>query len=226
MKRAVLIASMAGLLGADPLHAQTSAASPPVPPADAPAGSCELHVFPATTMIAVNNLAGAGYLFGGGALGAAAGSAIHGSKRSSSEALSNELPPSTQLAAVRNIASLGSIIGQRDPVIIEEAALADEEVPERSKARLTASAAPCYAELAIWSVTFEGVGGPKLQIVTYFRTYQPKTGKMSIHNEIQFGKLHVFPPRSADEAVAAHAELVAVFSAVLEKSLRLMAGTG
>jgi len=176
-------------------------------------------------MIAVNNLAGAGYLFGGGVVGAAVGSSIHGSKRISRDALLSELPSSTQLAALKNISSLGQITGLRDPVIIEEPALDNEEVPERSKAKITSSSAQCYAELVIWSVIFTGVGGPQLQIVTYYRNYVPKFGKMSIHNEIQSGRLHVFPPKSSDEYTAAYSELTSVFSAVIEKSLRIMTGT-
>ena len=235
MKRVARMAIVAiGLVGG-PLQAQTTPPNAPVPlatPAIArpiadagTAATCELHVFPAKIMTAVNDLGGAGYLFGGGVVGAAVGSSVHGGKRSSTEALLSELPSSTQIAAVKSISSLGSITGLRDPMIIEEPAVAEEELAERSKARLTSSPAQCYAELVIWSVMFDGVGGPNLQIVTYFRKYVPKAGKMAIHNEIQFGRLHVFPPRTSDQVTAAHAELTGVFSAVLERSLRIMTGS-
>lgn len=237
MNRAIRIAILACMLGAWPVQAQTSQGNvsaavpssivaPPVPASTSPAPlPCELHVFPAKNMIAINNLAGAGYLFGGGLVGATVGSAIHGKKQSSADVLRAELPPEAQISAVKGLSALNIMTRMADPVIIAEPALDDEEIPERSQHRLTNSTAPCYAELAIWSVLFDAVGGAKLHVVTYFREFNRDSGRISIHNEMQFGKLHAFPPKSDVEYTEAHNDLISTFSAVIEKSLRIMTGT-
>lgn len=212
-------AGVAALLAAAPTQAQTLP-----PPQTAPAAAtstCELHVWPSENYVGINS----GLLSGFGALGALADVAAHdGRVRTVKDLMREYLGPQVQMEELQKLGVTRALKLDGYQVIVEEATPFVDDVKKdpavkarlksinariKSGERLSASTAPCYAEL-IGTIIFYHKAmmyGSNLFGGWIFRQF-PATGKATkSFGGMVKNPLEDFPPKTPDKVDAAKAEL-------------------
>jgi hypothetical protein len=191
-------------------EASTSAA-PATTEAAAPAApACELHVFPTIEGQAQTT----GWLSGFGIIGAVADASANKNRNVGDAAyLKEALGPAMQVDALKAL-DLAAALKLPASQVIFETPIADRNVTTKAGNRLSASTAPCYAELIVTQnlYTKRAIYGRALNnrfIVKDFRTGKTKT-------DLQKGRggngLSLFPPKTTEEAEGAEKELRDVFT--------------
>ena len=183
--------------------ATTEAAAPAAP-------ACELHVFPTIEGQAQTT----GWLSGFGIIGAVADASANKNRNVGDAAyLKEALGPAMQVDALKAL-DLAAALKLPASQVIFETPIADRNVTTKAGNRLSASTAPCYAELIVTQnlYTKRAIYGRALNnrfIVKDFRTGKTKT-------DLQKGRggngLSLFPPKTTEEAEGAEKELRDVFT--------------
>jgi hypothetical protein len=181
--------------------AATAAAQAPVPSAAEPA--CELH-FWATD----DALAGANILLN---------SALQNGV-TTGNVLLDALPAEAQAAGLERL-DLATLLGLPGLRLVRETEPVRDKVAAHRKGRLTASTAPCYAELAVKRMGYrtDPFFGRDFGAVFIYRRFAPGGATARI---IQGGgdvSIKIFPPRDETQREAAREEMTAAFGASFEK---------
>jgi len=216
-------AGLCALSGALVLSTVAHAADPvaPAAPVEAAAPHCELHVFPTENYIGINM----GLLSGFGVVGAVADMETHkGRVATVKELMKDYLGPELQVSElekrdyVKRLGLDGYKVVIEAPTPSSDDVKADPALKAKVKAlnadlkagkRLTASTAPCYAELLITTIFYHKamMYGSNLFVGTILRDYGkdralPVTSAGAVKNPLE-----VFPPKSPEMIPAAQAEL-------------------
>jgi len=186
---------------------------------------CELHVFPTENYIGFNS----GLLSGLGLVGAVVDVDAHKNRVATvRELMKDYLGPEIQLAELEKIKYRERLGVSNYKVIIEaptpsfEAVKADPALKVQIKQlnadlkagkRITASAAPCYAEFILTSVFYfkAMMYGSNLLVGTHFRDFS-KGGAPIMSVGAVKNPLEVFPPKTPEVVEPAKAELREAFT--------------
>ncbi len=208
-----LAAVMAAVLIAMPATAQSGPS-----PASA---SCELHVWPTQNYLGINS----GLLSGLGPLGALADMEAHKGKVTSVKDMMREyLGPDVQLAELNRIGLANTLKLQGYRVIVEEPTPFNEdlkkdpalkakakEMNDRIKAnrRLSASTAPCYAELITTHIFYHKamMYGSNLFTGWIYRKFDGGPTAIKVSKGQVKNPLEHFPPATPDKVEVAKVEL-------------------
>jgi hypothetical protein len=185
-------------------NAQTDAA------ASAAAPACELHVFPTLEGQAMTS----GWLAGFGIIGAVADAASNKSRNiSEAEYLKEALGPRLQVAALKGV-DIVAELKLPPSQIIYETPIADRNITTKATTRLSASTAPCYAELVITQNFYRKAAmyGRSLNNRFIFKDFRTgKTAAKLVKGRGGNGLSH-FPPKTTDETEAAELDLRTAFA--------------
>lgn len=191
--------------------------------AAAPAPSCELHVWPTENYLGINT----GLLSGFGPIGAVADLGAHKNRvQTVKDLMRDYLGPEIQMQELTkaDVAAALRLDGYRivveEPTPFNEDVKKDPALKEKTKAlnariksgqRLTASTAPCYAELVGTMIFYHKamMYGSNLFGGWIFRRFPADPAGKALTSNVGAVKnpLENFPPKSADRVEPARAEL-------------------
>ena len=206
MKTLLLMIAGAGLIATTPAGAQTVA----VAPVAAPAGQCELHVWPAERFQARTTGWGAGF----GIIGALADASGHanGDKARRSN-LAAALDPEGQVEALKSLDLLTllqlptttRIIGHNEPL--------DRKTLGKINTRRSDSSSTCYTELMVSDVLYmkAAMWGRSLRTGFTLRRFGALMDAPIKSSSTGGNKLKLFPPKEGDDVTASNQELVETF---------------
>jgi hypothetical protein len=197
---AISIAAFALACAATPAAAQDAA----------PAAQCELHVFPTLEGQAMTT----GWLSGLGVVGAVADAAANKDRNiNEAEYLRDALGPQFQVAALQQI-DLVKELGLPPSQIFYETPIADRKITTKARTRLTASAAPCYAELIITQNFYRkaAIYGRSLNNRYVFKDFRDGKTETNLVKGRGGNGLELFPPKTTDETEAAEQDLREAFT--------------
>lgn len=193
-----------------PATAQDAAAPVAVVETDAAAEpACELHVFPTLEGQAMTT----GLLSGFGVVGAVADAAKNKNRNvGDAEYLKETLGPAFQVDALKTI-DLVSALKLPPSQIIYETPIADRKITTKATNRLSASTAPCYAELLVTQnfYTKKAIYGRSLNNRFIFKDFRDGKAKAELVKGRGGNGLSHFPPKTEDERPIAEGELRDVF---------------
>jgi hypothetical protein len=175
-----------------------------------PAG-CELHFWP-TEKAQTSNASGVGGAIGG---------ALAGKRMTSEDGLLSDLPPEAQAEALRAL-DLQALLGTPAPVsVVLQTTPLKTKTATSSRQRLTASAAPCYAELAVKRIGYRShiTAGRDFGAVFILRRYATPSAPARVVQGGADVSVKLYPARTEEERPAANAELQQKFGRTAEKFL-------
>ena len=207
---------MVYLLGGCALLTAAPAAAP-AQPAAAPA-ACELHFWP-TEKAQTSNYSGVA-----GPIGAA----LAGKRMTGADALLADLPPEAQADALRALDLKGLLAMPAPVAVVLETAPLRMKAAGSQKTRLTASTAPCYAELAVKRIGYRShiTAGRDFGAVFILRRYANAAAPARIVQGAADVPVKLYPARNEAERPAANAELKQKFGRTAEKFLAARAKRG
>jgi len=172
--------------------------------------ACELHIFPTLEGQAQTT----GWLSGFGIVGAVADAAKNKDRNvSEAEYLKEALGPRLQIEALRSVDVVAAL---RLPPsqIIYETPIADRKVSTKATGRLSASTAPCYAELLITQNFYKkaAIYGRSLNNRFIFKDFRGGATKAKLVKGRGGNGLAHFPPKTTDETEVAESELRETFA--------------
>lgn len=207
---AAISCALSGTALAQDANTSAAPATTEATAAAAAAPACELHVFPTIEGQAQTT----GWLSGFGIIGAVADASANKNRNVGDAAyLKEALGPAMQVDALKAL-DLAAALKLPASQVTFETPIADRNVTTKTGSRLSASTAPCYAELIVTQnlYTKRAIYGRALNnrfIVKDFRTGKTKT-------DLQKGRggngLSLFPPKTTEEAEGAEKELRDVFT--------------
>ncbi len=203
-KLSTLAAATAALLTGQSASAQTEIA-----PAAATAPSCELHVFPTLEGQALTT----GLLAGFGIVGAIADASANKDRNISEAAyLKEALGPRLQIEALKSI-DLPAELKLQPSQVIFDTPIADRKISTKATNRLSASTAPCYAELLVTQnfYTKKAIYGRSLNNRFIFKDFRNGATTAKLVKGRGGNGLSFFPPKTTDETEVAEKELRDVF---------------
>jgi len=185
-------------------------------------GNCELHVWPTENYLGISS----GLLSGFGALGALADHSAHkGKVQTVKDLMRDYLGPQVQMEELRK-ADVAAALGLNGYRIVEEAptpsgedtkddparkaAIKDMNAKLKSGARLTASTAPCYAELVGLQIFYHKamMYGSNLFAGWTFRDFgRAGTGTPKAYGGSVKNPLEDFPPKTPNKVESARVEI-------------------
>ena len=173
--------------------------------------ACELHVFPTLEGQAQTT----SLLSGFGIVGAIADAAANKDRNiSETDYLKEALGPKFQIAALGTIDLVSELKLPAGTTVTFEAPIEDRKISTKEKARLTSSAAPCYAELLVTQNLYQkkAIYGRSLNNRFIFKDFRTgKTETNMVKGRGGNGLSH-FPPKTTDETEAAEADLLEAFT--------------
>lgn len=199
-----LTVEIAGAQEAAPV-APAAAAAPAVAP------SCELHVFPTLEGQAQTT----GWLSGFGIIGAVADASANKDRNvSEAQYLKEALGPRLQIEALKSINVVEALGLPAGTAVSYETPIADRNITTKATNRLTASSAPCYAELVITQNFYQkrALYGRSLNNRFIFKDFRTGKTKANLFKGRGGNGLQHFPPKTTDETEAAETELRTVFA--------------
>lgn len=177
----------------------------------APAGACELHVWPAERMNSVTT-----GLLGGGLLDAA----LHSGRDASNKAqLASALDSPSQLDALQALDLQTLLKLQPGTTIIRHEQPLERKTMNKVKTRRSDSKATCYSELIVADVFYQkaAIYGRSLRTLFMVREFGPDQ-KIDFEYKAWGGNgLSLFPPKEGEDAVGALEELVTTFKKNFEE---------
>lgn len=217
MRKITILASTAMALASAPVLAQDAGAEAT---ATAAAPTCELRVFPTLEGQAQTT----SMLSGFGIVGAIADAAKNKNRnQSEGEYLKEALGPQFQIRALKSIDLVKELNLPEGTTIMFEEPIEDRGITTKTKARLTQSTAPCYAELLVTQNLYQkkAIYGRSLNNRFIFKDFRTGLTETDMIKGRGGNGLEHFPPTSTDDTEAADADLLKAFTAnFLEYSKR------
>lgn len=188
--------------------APTSVTPAPVA-ATTPLPECEVHVFPTLEGQAQTT----GWLSGFGIIGALADASANKDRNIGDAAyLKEALGPQMQVEALQTL-DLAAQLNLPPSQVIFETPIADRDVTTKAKTRLSASTAPCYAELIVTQNLYKkaAIYGRSLNNRFIFKDFRTGKKEAKLLKGRGGNGLKFFPPKTTEEAEVAENELRDVF---------------
>lgn len=188
----LFVAAALGVAAASPASAQQPATAPQ---------SCELHFWGSDEALTST------YSGVGGAIGAA----LAGPRPQTGAGLSSDLPPAVQAEALRRI-DLAGLLQMPGVRLIEE----QRPLPAkagRTGPRLTASKAPCYAELVVDMIAYRShiTDGRKFGARYILRRFPRGAAMAQVDKGAKDVKMRIYPAKKPENHAAGLEELAAAF---------------
>jgi len=186
----------------------------------APLPACELHVFPTLEGQAMTT----SLLSGFGVIGAVADAAANKDRNvSEAEYLKEALGPRLQVEAMNGL-NLPEMLKLPPAQVIYETPIADRNVTTKATNRLSASTAPCYAELIVTQNFYQkkAIYGRSLNNRFVFKDFRDGKANAKLLKGRGGNGLAHFPPKTTDETEVAEKELRDVFAANLTEFSKTM----
>ena len=199
-KTALALTAAAGLFQSTPSLAQ-----------EAPAGACELHIWPAERMAAnTMGLLGAA----GGVLGAVADSAAHANTNTNNRSqLSSALDSASQLEALNALDLREELKLAPGTTVIQHEEPLERKTMNKVKTRRADSASSCYSELIVADVLFTKtpIYGRSLKTLFMVREFGDDQTIDFEYKAWGGNGLKLFPPKKGEDALPALDELRETF---------------
>lgn len=174
-------------------------------------GSCELH-FWASDIALTSNYSGVDGL---------AGKLLEGPSPQTREGLVSDLPRAAQGEALKAV-DLATALNMPGVQLIQEPGLPDYRAVKRAGPRLTASTAPCYAELVVDYIGYTShiTAGRKFGARFWLRRFPDGATTALVQNGGKDVKLKIYPARKPEDQPGALAEIRTAFGKVAEGFLQ------
>ncbi|MEP0393050.1 MAG: hypothetical protein ABJ205_03715 [Erythrobacter sp.] len=189
-----------------------AAEAEPAPVSTPTEPTCSLHVFPTTEGQAQTS----GLLSGLGIVGAVADTAVNADRNvSDADYLKNALGPRFQVDAFSTIDVPAAVGLPEGTEVIFETPISDRDITTKVKTRLTESTDECYAELIVTQNAYfkRMIYGRSLNNRFIFKDFRGGLEKTKMIKGRGGNGLSHFPPKTAEERVAADADLRQAFLA-------------
>lgn len=211
MKLTIALAAAAAAILPGAAFAQGAAA-----PASAPAGACELHVWPAERMSAVTT----GWLSGFGVVGAVAEMANNSGPDAGRRAqLASALDSESQLSALQSLDLPQLLALPAGTVVVPHTAALDRHTMNSIKTRRAESNASCYYELITADVAYRkaAIYGRSLRTLFMLREFGNDQRIDFEYKSWGGNGLSHFPPAEGEDVTVAMTELTDVFKRNFEE---------
>ena len=181
--------------------------------AAAPAGDCELHVWPAERFKAMTT-----GLLGGGLIDAAAHAKGDQARKA---ALAGALDSQGQADALGSL-DLAKDLGLKPSKIVLHNEPLDRKTVNKIATRRSDSTSGCYAELIVADLFYQkaAIYGRSLKTLFMLRNFGASKEGPAIYKGWGGNGLKKFPPKPGEDVQAANEELVSVFKADFEEFAR------